>query len=73
MNNRINEIDSGMTEKIDKQIHEVNENFESQINKCRIDTINQIEEINKNIQRCETDTDKKISEINTSFKTEILL
>ena len=35
MDDRINEIDSSMTERIDKQIHDVTGNFESQINECK--------------------------------------
>ena len=65
-----------LTEKIDKQIHYVTENFESQINECKSSTMSRIEEINKNMQRCENNTVKKISEIskiNTSYKTEIQL
>ena len=62
-----------MSERIDKQIHDITENVETQINECKANTMSQMEEINKNIKKCEVDTDSKLSEINTSCKTEIQL
>ena len=47
------------------------ENFETQINECKFNTVNKIEEISKDIQIHATNTDSKISEIQDSYKREM--
>ena len=71
MNNRVDEIESSMVEKIDKQIQEVTENFECKINECNAVSEYKFNCVVDKIETYETSTNVKINEIESNCKTEI--